>query len=133
VELLGRFEVDETVRIVGSLERRHALELQHAADALLVITEGSTRRSVATGKLFEYLAARRPILVLGDGTEAAKIVEDAGAGFAAPADEPKEIAKALGRLLEAAPSAGADPASLERYSYPQLAEAYAELIDEVIT
>ena len=122
-ELLADEDVAETVRTVGALERPRALELQRAADALLVITEGSTRRSVATGKLFEYLAARRPILVLGDETEAARIVADAGAGFAAAAGDPEEIAAALRRLLEA-DSFSADRKKVDRYAYPKLAEAF---------
>jgi glycosyltransferase involved in cell wall biosynthesis len=99
---------------------------------LLVITEGSTRRSVATGKLFEYLGAGRPILVLGEETEAARIVTDAGAGFATPADEPEKIAAALRRLLEAEPAGGADREAIERYAYPKLAEEYAELIEDLV-
>ena len=130
-ELLADEDVAEMVRTVGALERPRALELQRAADALLVITEGSTRRSVATGKLFEYLAARRPILVLGDETEAARIVADAGAGFAAAAGDPEEIAAALRRLLEA-DSFSADRKEVDRYAYPKLAEEYSALIEEVV-
>jgi glycosyltransferase involved in cell wall biosynthesis len=129
-ELLGSRDVAETVRTVGALERPRALRLQRAADALLVITEGSTRRSVATGKLFEYLAAQRPILVLGKETEAARIVADAGAGFAAAADDPQEIAAALRRLLQADLS-GADRNALERYAYPKLADEYSTVIETV--
>jgi glycosyltransferase involved in cell wall biosynthesis len=129
-ELLAREDLAEAVRAVGALERPRALELQRAADALLVITEGSTRRSVATGKLFEYLAAERPILVLGKETEAARIVADAGAGFAAAADDPEEIAAALRRLLEIE-SSGADRKAVERYAYPKLAEEYSALIERV--
>ena len=130
-ELLGREDVAETVRTVGALERPRALGLQRAADALLVITEGSTRRSVATGKLFEYLAAQRPILVLGNETEAARIVADAGAGFATAAEDPQEIAAALRRLLESDLS-GADRKALERYAYPKLAEEYSAVIEAVV-
>ena len=40
-------------------------------------------RSVATGKLFEYLGRGRPVLVLGEDSEAARIVAGADAGAAA--------------------------------------------------
>lgn len=130
-ELLAGEDVSDTVRTVGALERPLALQLQRAADALLVITEGSTRRSVATGKLFEYLAAKRPILVLGEETEAARIVADAGAGFAAPADDPEEIAAALKRLLSRDSSVPTGKA-VERYAYPKLAEEYSALVQRVV-
>jgi len=52
--LLGEPDLNGLVRAVGSLDRPRALALQRAADTLLVVTEGARRRSVATGKLFEY-------------------------------------------------------------------------------
>jgi glycosyltransferase involved in cell wall biosynthesis len=130
-ELVGDAGVARIVRTVGAVDRPSALRLQREADSLLVITEGSTRKSVATGKLFEYLAANRPILVLGEETEAARIVEDAGAGFSAPADDPVGIAAALRRLIDGTPISGASSAAIERYSYPELVRAYAALIDDV--
>jgi glycosyltransferase involved in cell wall biosynthesis len=131
-EQLERPDVAGIVRTVGALRRPHALQLQREADALLVITEGSTRRSVATGKLFEYLGAGRPILVLGEDTEAARIVADAGAGFATSADDAEKIAAALRRLLETEPISGADREAVQRYAYPKLADDYAQLIEDVI-
>ena len=82
--LLGAPDLVELVRFVGWVERPRALALQRAADTLLVVTEGAGRRSVATGKLYEYLAASRPILVLGDETEAGRIVTETGSGLARP-------------------------------------------------
>ena len=88
------------VRHVGNLDRDDALRLQREADGLLLLTAG-TRRGEATGKLFEYLGAERPILVLGDQSEAARIVTGAGAGLAAPAADPEAIASALERCRRA--------------------------------
>jgi glycosyltransferase involved in cell wall biosynthesis len=118
------------VRSVGALPRPRALALQRAADALLVVTEGARRRSVATGKLFEYLAAARPVLVLGEETEAARIIAETGAGFATSAEDPDEIAKALRRLVESPPSPTART-NAEKYAYPELAKRLAELIEAV--
>ena len=127
---LAAADLSGLVRVLGPVSHERALALQRGADGLLVVTEGRRRPSVATGKLFEYLAARRPILVLGEGTEAARIVDDAGAGVAAPADAPAAIAEALRRLV-AEPPGGAAPAAIDRYAYPALADAYAQLIEEV--
>ncbi len=103
-ELLAADDLSGLVKVVGWLERPRALALQRAADTLLVVTEGASRSSVATGKVFEYLAARRPILVLGEGTEAARIVADAGAGTATSASDPVQIASILRAALEGAPT-----------------------------
>jgi len=127
--LLDAPDLSGLVRTVGTLERTRALALQRAADALLVVTEGARRRSVATGKLFEYLAAGRPVLVLGEETEAARIVGETGAGFATSAEDPVAIAAALRRLVESPPKGRLD--AVDDYSYPELARRLAELIEDV--
>jgi glycosyltransferase involved in cell wall biosynthesis len=120
------------VRWVGALDRGRTLALQRAADALLVVTEGATRRSVATGKLFEYLGARRPILVLGEETEAARIVVEAGAGRVTSATDPSAIAESLRSLVDDPPPAP-EPAAVERYGFPAIADRVAELVEEVVS
>jgi hypothetical protein len=130
-KLLRDPEVARVARSVGVLDQNRVRRLQRAADALLVVAQGASSTSVATGKLFEYLAARRPILVLGEQTEAARIVADTGAGVATSATDPRAIAAALQRLAGAGPADGGDPEAVDRYSYAELAERYARLIDDV--
>ena len=86
------------VQLVGSLPRERALALQGAADALLLIAQ-SARTQLPNFKLFEYLAAGRPILALADGTEAGRIVTETGAGEAVRADDPAAIEAALRKLV----------------------------------
>jgi glycosyltransferase involved in cell wall biosynthesis len=130
-ELVAAPDLQGLVRPLGQLPRSRALALQRAADSLLVVTEGSRRRSVATGKLFEYLAAGRPVLVLGEETEAARIVADTGAGFSVSATDPGAIAAALRKLVDSPPGQGASPENVSRYSYPELAQRLGELIEDV--
>jgi glycosyltransferase involved in cell wall biosynthesis len=56
---------------------------------------------VLSGKVFEYLAAERPILaaVPPDGA-AATLIRETGAGIVARPDDPREIGKALRSLHE---------------------------------
>jgi glycosyltransferase involved in cell wall biosynthesis len=129
--LLESADLNGMVRCVGSLQRPEVLRMQRAADVLLIVTEGARRPSVATGKLFEYLATSRPILVLGTETEAGRIVVSTGRGVATSADDPRAIAEALRRVAEGGPMPTADEDEVQRYSWPGLAEAYAELIEQV--
>jgi glycosyltransferase involved in cell wall biosynthesis len=76
-----------------------ALALQRLADALLLVTAPG-EISVATGKLFEYLGARRPILALADGNEAAALVRELRAGVCVPPDDPDAVARAIRALAE---------------------------------
>lgn len=129
--LLESPDLAGVVRCVGALERQDVLELQRGADLLLVVTEGPRRSSVATGKLFEYLASDRPILVVGTGTEAARIVLAAGRGEAVPVEDPAAIAAAFRRSLEQGRKSLPDRSGVEAYAWPTLAEAYAAVVEEV--
>ena len=115
------------VRAVGVLERPRTLALQRAADSLLVLAEGASGRSVATNKLFEYLAAGRPVLVLGEDSEAARIVRDTRGGVAVPLGDPKQIASALRRLVAGELRPGAS--GIERFAWPALAERFEREIE----
>jgi glycosyltransferase involved in cell wall biosynthesis len=81
--------------------RRESLRLQRDSDALLLlIPEASGRgRGVLSGKVFEYLAAERPILaaVPPDGA-AAELIEETGAGVIAPPDDVAALRAALEQM-----------------------------------
>jgi glycosyltransferase involved in cell wall biosynthesis len=132
-ELFSQPSLDGIVRSVGTLDRTSTLALQRSADGLLVIT-GRSRRSEATGKLFEYLATGRPLLVLGDQAEAGRIVLDAGAGVVS-ADRPTDVARSLVGLIEGAAGSTGNGAgggrATERYAYPSLARRMAEQIEQI--
>lgn len=128
--LYERPDVAPMVRHVGFLERPAALALQREADLLLLVTSG-VRTGEATGKLFEYLAAGRPILVLGERSAAAEIVTSAAAGWAIPHRDVNAAEDALRRALDGALPTP-PPAARERYLYPAIAARYAQLIEATI-
>jgi glycosyltransferase involved in cell wall biosynthesis len=97
-----------------------------------VIASGSSERSVATGKLYEYVAAERPILVIGDRSEAARIVAATGTGLSAPGDDPEAIAGALLALVGGA-AFERRPEVVAEYSWEVLARRAEEIIEEVCT
>lgn len=82
----------------GQIERNLALNLQRNANYLLLIT-APDRASLASGKIFEYLAANKVILALTRGTEAARIIMRTGSGIVISPDNPMEIAKNLELIL----------------------------------
>lgn len=120
--LMGTDVSPARIVVAGTLERADALALQRAADALLLLAS-SRRTQLLNFKVFEYLAAARPIVALAAGTEAGRIVAEAG-GQAVPADDPPAIVEALLRLL-AGDVPPPDPEARERYSYPTVAERMA--------
>ena len=122
---LGAPDLADTVRTLGNVEREQALRLQSAADALLIVVPPDRSRSVATAKLYEYMLAGRPILVLGEDNAAADIVRRTGTGVVTAADDPGRIARDLERLVSGAPSVRGDGREIERFSYPELAARLA--------
>ncbi len=108
--------------VAGTLDRTDALALQRTADALLLLAS-SRRTQLLNFKVFEYLAAGPPILALAGGTEAGRVVAEAG-GQAVRADDPQAIVDALRRLV-AGDLPPPDPDARECYSYPAVAELMA--------
>ena len=72
----------------------------------------------------------RPILVLGDETEAARIVRETRTGEAVSATDPNSIAEGL-RQAALGESTAPDQEAIARYSWEHLAGMYAELIEEI--
>jgi glycosyltransferase involved in cell wall biosynthesis len=66
--------------VYGDLKRTEALTLQQASDFLLIVTS-TIRRSVATGKLFEYLKTGKPIVALTHGTYCEQVIHETQAGW----------------------------------------------------
>ena len=113
----------------GSLERARALGLQREAEALLLIAQ-PTRSQLLNIKLFEYLAAGRPILALAAGTEAGRVVAQLG-GEVAAADDPAQITAALARVA-AGELAAPSPDALAAYTYPAPAEGIEAAVELAI-
>jgi len=75
--------------------------LATASLLLLSINDAPRSKDILTGKIFEYLAARRPIVVLGpkDG-DAAKLVEGTRSGATFASDDAEKLADYLQLALE---------------------------------
>ena len=128
--LLAEAGLGESVRHLGLLERGAALALQREADALALLT--GTHSSEATGKLFEYLAAGRPILALAERNEAQRIVIATGTGVSVSPHDEGQIAAALRAVADGALADCYAPHGLERFTYPGPASTVAGLVEEAI-
>jgi glycosyltransferase involved in cell wall biosynthesis len=132
-EALG---LGDRLQLVDYVPRRESLRLQRDSDALLLlIPEASGRgRGVLSGKVFEYLAAERPILaaVPPDGA-AAELIEETGAGVVAPPDDVAALRAALEQLHAAWQAGSLDGTPLseedrERLGRGARVEELAELL-----
>ena len=123
-------DLSPMVELLGQLPREQALALQRDADALLLVTSNDT--SIATGKVFEYLRAGKPILALAGDNEAARIVRETGTGSVVPPDDAAAIWQALSDVAGGELARSFEPRNLDRYLYPAPAEALLGVIDRVL-
>lgn len=130
VEALG---LSEMVRFVGYLPHGEALSLLASADASLLLVRAGDRAS-ATGKVFELLGVRRPILaaVEPDG-ECARILRLGGAGdWVAAPDDVEGITERL-RALMAANFPALDASRVERFSRVRQTETLASVLRTAVS
>ena len=97
-EFLDSLQLGGRVEVVDYVPRRESLRLQRESDALLLLIPeaGGRGRGILSGKVFEYLAAERPVLAVvpPDGA-AAQLIRDTGAGVVAAAEDEDAIREAL--------------------------------------
>ncbi len=125
--------------IVGLLPwgtREAALRAQQESQVLLLLHWGGEReRGVYTGKVFEYLAARRPIVMIGGGQGVLHdLLEETGAGV--HVTDQTSLEGVLLDLWREFKTNGAvawqgREEMLARYSHRRMAREFAELLDEV--
>jgi glycosyltransferase involved in cell wall biosynthesis len=139
-EWAERLELGNRLELIPYAPRRRSLELQRDSEALLLLIPeaGGRGLGVLSGKVFEYLAAERPILaVVPPGGAAAKLIEEAGAGIVVGPDDVEGMAAAL-RELHARWRAGtldASPLSDEwrrRLSRRTRSEELVAVLDRVV-
>lgn len=97
--LARRWKVDEQVTFGGEVPYRDALAIQRSADLLLLLLwNEESQKGVYTGKLFEYLGARRPILCVGEfESVASDLVRSRNAGQIAT--DARGVAAVVRRLV----------------------------------
>jgi len=130
-------DLQDAVTDVGRVSHADSVRMIAGADVnilLQTITEG---QDVVSGKAFEYLAARKPILaVVAPNGGDAWLVNKTGAGVVAAFDDVAAVAGAMQRCWQAwrdkDNSFQMSDAALEQYSRRSLTIALARLFDEVL-
>ena len=132
-------DLGERLEVVPFQPHSRTLELQRDSDALLLLLaeSGAAGRKILSAKLFEYLAAGRPILaVVPPSGEAAEVIREANAGVVVAPDDVEGIAAALEELERRWREGELEPVELspelrERLSRRERAERLVELLRRV--
>jgi glycosyltransferase involved in cell wall biosynthesis len=123
------------VRFMGIVPHKRALALQKGADVLLHLDNRGADVQVP-GKLYEYLGAGRPLLVVRHGRDsaAARCVREGGCGRDVP-DEPRAIAAALESFnaeRHSRPQWQPSPEFAARHTYGRSADVLCTAIEQAI-
>jgi glycosyltransferase involved in cell wall biosynthesis len=125
-EFMNELGLADRVALIDHVPRRRSLELQRESEALLLLIPeaGGRGRGVLSGKVFEYIAAERPILAVvpPDGA-AARLIRDTGAGVVVAPEDVDGIREALVDLHARWRDRGLDGTSLSAEWREQLSRA----------
>ena len=99
-ELLTQYDIANLYRFHGDVSYQEAMYAQVHCDYLLLIVDtGATSDGVIPGKLFEYIASKRPIFALCNPGATQEIIEKADAGTIQPAESAERIKLELTKWL----------------------------------
>jgi glycosyltransferase involved in cell wall biosynthesis len=120
--------LESMVEFVPRVPRGESLRAMMSASALLLLQPGHT--ASVPGKVYEYLAAGRPILAIAEEGEIADLMRDSGIGVSVTPSDEKAIGKALMAVMSMA-AAGISMPGRELYDGTLRAAHIVEILSSV--
>lgn len=131
--LIGRYGLESVVRVVPLGTHREALGLQLSADALLTIdARTGNSETMLTQKVFEYLAAGKPILAIAPEGALADLLAQTGSGMVVAPEDTAGIARAIRGLVDGDIAVRGDPGAIARYHRRELTRQLAAVLDAIV-
>lgn len=136
-EYISAKGLNAKVNNIEYMQHSQVLEYQRKSDLLLLlIPRAKKAECIMTGKLFEYLAAGRPVLAVGpaDG-DAAKILSETDCGATADYDDKSKMKSIIidyyNKCIDNQ-RIKINKNEVEKYSRRNLAKEYATILDNLI-
>jgi glycosyltransferase involved in cell wall biosynthesis len=132
------YKLQDIVKCYGEIPREGALKKQRESQLLLLLLwENPNEKGIYTSKVFEYLAAQRPILATS-GTEGVvkELLDDTNAGICVVSIE--EIKKAIEKFYNEYKEKGyvsykGERAKIDKYSHKEMARKFSEVLNNITT
>ncbi len=97
-DIIRSYSAAEFCSVKGYVPHNEAIEKMTSASALVLLQHGES--GVLTGKLFEYIGAVRPILLINNGNHELKaLISEHSLGYVAEYNRPDEIKVAIENIL----------------------------------
>lgn len=133
-QILDQYGIADRFDFAGDVPYRAAMRAQVETDYLLLIVDtGETSDGVIPGKLFEYVAARRPLFALCDPGATQTIIERGRLGRVVPAEDVAQCKTALAEVLaQPVPATlDVDEDYLNQFDRRHISQRLAALFDEL--
>jgi glycosyltransferase involved in cell wall biosynthesis len=131
-----KYHLEDVVRIHGHISREESVRKQRESQVLLLLAwNDREEKGIYTGKIFDYLAARRPVLAVGlPGSVVSDVLSQTGAGITVTSDQ--EIKDQVMTFYREYSERGfvsyaGIPAETEKYSHREMARKFAKVLEDV--
>ncbi|WP_339660938.1 glycosyltransferase family 4 protein [uncultured Polaribacter sp.] len=125
----------ENTNFIGYVSHKEAIEYQKKAQVLLLlIPDVQKSEGILTGKLFEYLTAKRPILAIGPETgDLSEILKNTNAGVVVGFDNEAKLTSEIKKLYQQYTSGvlKVNSINIEQYHRKELTKSLSEIIKNI--
>jgi hypothetical protein len=134
LKLIEENGLQNKTEVLGYKPHSEITLYQKAAQVLLVLIPGESKE-ILTGKIFEYLAAKRPIMAIGPaGGDLDILLSETKSGLLLPANDEKKMYNGIGWFWHEYKNGWSNfkPACAAGYSRRELTRKLSILLDRII-
>jgi len=137
LDSIQTYGLQENCNVLGYVSHQEAIQLQHNAQVLLLVEiDRPETKAIIPGKVFEYLAAERPILALGpEGSDVIDIISETNSGHYFTYYEEEKLRKQILTFYKEFKneSLAVNSQNISKYSRRELTARISALIKKLIT
>ncbi|GGG41224.1 glycosyl transferase family 1 [Dokdonia pacifica] len=136
IDTIKNHGLEKYLTLVGYVSHQEAIKLQQQAAVLLLIEiNAEITKGIIPGKVFEYLAAKRPILGIGPkNADVGEIITSTKSGYYLDYDQEESLEKVLITLFEnykASNDTESNEEAISKYHRKELTHTLATLIHQL--
>ncbi|MEP1094368.1 MAG: glycosyltransferase [Cyclobacteriaceae bacterium] len=130
---LEKSNIEEYVQVNKEVKVRDTLRLLKSWDVLLVMVSPDYKWMIPA-KLYDYIAAQKPIIAISDNEEVNEIIDETQSGTAVSFEKTDEIAEAFSSYFSAGKSKTlANDKLINQYGYEHQSSRFLEVLNQAVT
>jgi hypothetical protein len=135
IERVRHYGLESYLELIPNVSHGESLDMQRTTQVLLLVANKTPNvKGILTGKFFEYLGAKRPILTIGEkDSNLEAIVHETQCGVFADYDDEKVVADTILEWFAAYQNGQLykEPVNTSRFSSPKIVEQLLGLIEAI--